>query len=109
MNGIKKMNGIFDNFKRKKIILAFLLVLLLSLSTVIIVAAQIGDGIDLSWYTINSGAGTSSTSAGYELTSSVGQLATGESITSEGYTQTHGFWQIFIDTLRNMLPFAVKN
>ena len=93
---------------RKKLLLTLLLVLLLGLAFVGVVAAQTSDGFDLSWYVISGGGGNSEGSD-YVLSSTVGQTAAGESTSSDGYTQTHGFWQTFVDTLRTLLPLAVKN
>jgi hypothetical protein len=107
MNRIKKMNRIIP--QHKKILLAAVLVLAISLMVVIAVAAQTGDGFDLSWYVVSGGAHHTSSSSGYDLSGTVGQTATGDSSNSEGYTQTHGFWQTFIDTLRTLLPFTVKH
>lgn len=93
---------------RKKLLLVLFLVLLLSLAIVVVVAAQSGDGFDLSWYVLSSGAARSE-SGDYMLSSTVGQTAAGESTGSDGYTQTHGFWQTFTDVLRTRLPLTVKH
>lgn len=93
---------------RKKLLLALFLVLLLSLAAFIVVSAQVSEGFDLSWYVVGGGGGNSE-SGDYVLSSTVGQTAAGESTSSDGYTQTHGFWQTFTDTVRTLLPLTVKH
>jgi hypothetical protein len=107
MNRMNMMNKIFLRFSKKKFFLAMLLVLLFSLAAFIVVSAQVSDGFDLSWYVVSGGGGNSE-SGDYVLSSTVGQTAAGES-TSGGIIQTHGFWQTFVDTVRTLLPIAVKH
>jgi len=101
------MNKIWLWLDHKQVALAALLVLLLSLTAVMVVAAQSGEGFDLSWNVVGGGGGYSQTS-GYELSSTVGQTAVGESQGS-GVEMHHGFWQTFIDTLFTRLPLTVKH
>lgn len=54
------------------------------------VLAQIGGNYDLSWWTIDSGGG-SSTGDGYALSGSVGQPDAGQ-MSGGPYTVTSGFW-----------------
>jgi hypothetical protein len=108
MNRIKKMNRIIPQYK--KILLAAVLVLAISLMVVIAVTAQTGGGFDLSWYVVSSGAARSQHEApDYVLYSTVGQTAAGESIHSPSYTLWHGFWQNFDDVLFTRLPLAAKH
>lgn len=97
--------------QHKKILLAAVLVLAISLMVVIAVTAQVGDGFDLSWNVVSSGAGNSqSSSPDYMLSSTVGQTAAGSSSsTSSGSTALHGFWQDFFAPILNRLPLTVKH
>jgi len=93
---------------RKKIILAIFFVLVVSLAMVVVVAAQIGDGFDLSWSVLSGGGGASQSSSGYALTSTVGQTAVLSS-SGSGAEMSHGFWQDFLAPILNRLPFTVKH
>lgn len=91
----------------KKITLAALLVLLLSLAIVVVVAAQTGEGFDLSWNVIGAGGGKSS-GGDYSLEGTLGQTAV-DTTSGSGRALTQGFWQEFLSTIYNMLPFTVKH
>lgn len=96
--------------QHKKILLAAVLVLAISLIMVIAVNAQVGDGFDLSWSVVSNGAGNSQSSSGYMLSSTVGQTAAGSSSsTGSGNTMLHGFWQDFFTPILNRLPLTVKH
>jgi hypothetical protein len=48
-------------------------------------------GYDLSWYTVDSGGGTSNNS-GYTLIGTIGQPDAGSTLSGQGYTLIGGFW-----------------
>jgi hypothetical protein len=56
-----------------------------------IVAAQSGDGYDLTWSTVDGGGYTFSAGGGYTLGGTVGQPDAG-SLSGGGYTLGGGFW-----------------
>ena len=94
---------------RKNLLLALFFIFLLGLAFVgvMVAAAQTSSGFDLSWYVVSGGGGFSQTT-GYELSSTVGQTAAGDS-SSSGTSLSHGFWQNFIEFLLTRLPFTVKH
>ena len=53
--------------------------------------AQTGDGYDLSWLTVDSGGGSSS-SDGYTLSGTIGQFDVGAALNGGDYTLVGGFW-----------------
>ena len=92
---------------RKKLLFALLLVLLLSLTVVAVVAAQTGEGFDLSWNVIGAGGGEMS-GGNFELNGTLGQTAV-DTTSGSGRAVSQGFWQEFLGTIYNMLPFTVKH
>jgi opacity protein-like surface antigen len=92
---------------RKKLILAVLLVLLLSLGLAAVAAAATINAQDLSWHVIGAGGGKSM-GPGYEVTGTMGQTAVSSS-SGSGDVQSHGFWQDMIGVIHLMLPFTVKH
>lgn len=67
---------------------ALILALLIITSPVL---AQIGNGYDLSWFTIDNGGGTSS-DANFSVIGTIGQPEAGTTLTAGDYTLTGGFW-----------------
>jgi hypothetical protein len=92
---------------RNKILLALVCVMVFSLAAVAAAQAQSGDGFDLHWNVIGGGGGTS-TGSGFAVTGTIGQTAVSAS-SGDDFSIAHGFWQDFLDILRNFLPFTVKN
>ncbi len=72
------------------ILTGLMVLLILILSFGWSTAAQTTDGYTITWWTIDGGGGTSTTS-GYTLSGSIGQPIVGE-ISGGGYTLTSGFW-----------------
>lgn len=68
-------------------LVAFLVLLALSWPVV----AQIGDGYDLTWSTIDGGGAMFSTGGGYSLGGTIGQPDAGL-LSGGGYTLAGGFW-----------------
>lgn len=66
-------------------------VLFLALLAAGVAMAAAGAGYDLSWWTSDSGGGTSS-GTGYSLSGTIGQLDAGPLLTGPGYQLTGGFW-----------------
>lgn len=75
--------------RHKSIILGAVLVLMILATGVALAAGEAG--YDLSWWTIDSGGGTSS-GAGYSLSGTIGQLDAGLLMTGPGYQLSGGFW-----------------
>jgi len=78
-----------------------------ALLIVSIVAAQSGDGYDLSWSTIDGGGGFSS-GGGYSLAGTNGQADAGTLI-GGGYTLNGGFWSGALSQYKVYLPLALKS
>ena len=51
-----------------------------------------GNGYDLSWYTVDGGGDTFSSSAGYQLGGTIGQPDASAPMAGDGFTLTGGFW-----------------
>ena len=77
-----------------------------ALLIVSIVAAQSGDGYDLSWSTIDGGGFSSG--GGYSLAGTNGQADAGTLI-GGGYTLNGGFWSGALSQYKVYLPLALKS
>ena len=75
--------------RRAHIIGLVALLVLLALSWPVV--AQIGDGYDLTWSSIDGGGATFSTGGGYSLGGTIGQPDAGL-LSGRGYTLVGGFW-----------------
>lgn len=73
------------------------------------VVAQIGNGYDLTWNTIDNGGGTIGNSD-YTLDGTIGQPDAGAPISNGGYTLTGGFWaDVSIAQYRLYLPVVLRS
>jgi len=73
----------------------------------VVANAQIGNGYDLSWSTIDGGGYTFSTGGGYSLGGTIGQPDAG-TMSDGGYTLGGGFWGGIEYFLRIYLPLILK-
>jgi len=69
--------------------------------------AQTGGGYDLTWYTIDSGGGTS-TGSSYTLLGTIGQPDAGVAMTGGGFTLVGGFWGGAASQYKVYLPLVIK-
>ena len=88
--------------RHRWLVLAVVLVLLLTG----VALAQTGGGYDLSWSTVDGGAG-SSQGGGYTLSGSVGQTEAG-TMSDGDYTLTGGFWAGIEEWFRLHLPAVLR-
>jgi len=72
---------------QRRLVITFVLVLVLFVSGVALAA----DSYTLSWWTVDSGGGTSSGN-GYTLSGTLGQPDAGTLASGGGYTLASGFW-----------------
>ena len=88
-----------------------LLLMILSLSVALPgaapLAAQTGGSYDLTWWTVDGGAGQV-TAGGYTLTGTAGQHDTG-ALSAGGYTLLAGFWGGGARQLRIYLPLVLRS
>jgi len=81
----------------------------LVLSGAVLVQAQVGDGYDLTWNTVDGGGGTFSTGGGYSLGGTAGQPDAGV-LGGGGYTLDGGFWAgAAAIPYRIYLPLVLRN
>jgi hypothetical protein len=90
--------------KKKLLLLLYLIILVLGLTSPVL--AETND-YDLSWWTVDSGGVTGSTSGSYTLSGTAGQPDAG-SLSSGDYDLAGGFWQALLEKLEVFLPL-IKN
>ena len=89
----------------KRVAIPLAVLVLLALASVAL--AQSGAGYSLSWWTVDGG-GTTSTSANYALTGTIGQADTGV-VTGGTYSLTGGFWGGQAQRVSIYLPAVLRN
>ena len=96
------------NKKVYRLAISFLLILAALLLPTSITLAQSGEGYDLSWWTVDSGGGSSSTGGGYTLAGTIGQPDAGV-LGGGDYILTGGFWVGDITGHHIYLPLVLRN
>jgi hypothetical protein len=91
--------------KKKLLLLLYLIILVLGLTSPVL--AKSSAAYDLSWWTVDSGGVTGSTSGNYTLSGTAGQPDTG-SLSSGDYDLASGFWGSILGKLQNFLPLIKK-
>ena len=94
----------------KRKYLAFGSILMLALLVTGVAWAAVETGYDLSWWTVDSGGGTSSGN-GYTLNGTLGQPDAGMLARGGGYTLAGGFWHggvVSVPQSQVYLPLLVK-
>jgi hypothetical protein len=92
--------------KRKRWFILLCLLVLLALA-IVPVLAETNATYDLSWWTVDSGGVTGSTSGNYTLSGTAGQPDAG-SLSFGDYDLAGGFWQALLEKLEVFLPL-IKN
>jgi len=93
-----------------KTTMVFLVIATLLTASAHLVHAQSGGGYDLTWYTIDGGGITFSSSGNYQLDSTIGQPDTG-ALNGEGYALLGGFWgggALAASNYKIYLPIVVR-
>lgn len=69
---------------------------LITLLALLLIAASLAEAeaFDLSWWTVNSGGGTSHQSAAYSLDGSIGQPNPSPALSGSNFTLQGGFWGV---------------
>jgi hypothetical protein len=91
--------------KKKLLLLLYLIILVLGLTSPVL--AETNATYDLSWWTVDSGGVTGSTSGNYTLSGTAGQPDAG-SLSFGDYDLAGGFWQALLEKLEVFLPL-IKN
>lgn len=87
---------------------AILFVVVLFILSGAVALAQIGNGFDLSWSTIDGGGGTS-TGDSFALAGTVGQSDASDAMTGGTYTLQGGFWAGVPPKYDVYLPVTVRD
>ncbi len=89
--------------------MAILLVIigLLTLFAFGTVHAQMGEGYDLTWNTIDNGGGASD-NGGYTLNGTIGQTDASRALSNAGYALMGGFWNTIAQQYSVYLPLVLR-